>query len=225
MTALSLGIVTLTHKHPAEPDRECKLCPRLVDFRQDNKATYPDFFNGAVQSLGPEKAPFLVIGLAPGLKGANKTGRPFTGDFSGELLFKSLDQMGWTNDKNENRPDDGFELTDCRVTNAVCCVPPQNKPTASEVNNCRPFLLARIAGMKNLKVLMALGRIAHDTTVRTFGLRVAAYKFGHGAVHYLPNGLTLVDSYHVSRYNVNTGVLTEPMFMNALNIVKEELSK
>lgn len=176
-----------------------------------------------MQSFGPVDAPFLVIGLAPGLKGANRTGRPFTGDFSGALLFKCLHQMGWTNDKHENRPDDGFELLNCRVTNAVCCVPPQNKPTAAEVNNCRPFLLARMAGMENLKVLMALGRIAHDTTLRTFGLRLADYKFGHAAVHKLPNGLTLVDSYHVSRYNVNTGVLTEPMFMAALETVKREL--
>jgi len=211
-------------KHPAEPRRDCTLCPRLVEFRTENTAAYPDFYNGAVQSFGPEEAPFLVIGLAPGLKGANKTGRPFTGDFSGELLFKSLHKMGWTNDKNQNRADDGFKLTLCRVTNAVCCVPPQNKPTAVEVNNCRPFLLERIKRMKQLKVLMALGRIAHDTTVRTFGLRLADYKFSHGAVHQLPNGLTLVDSYHVSRYNVNTGVLTESMFMQALEIVKEELA-
>jgi len=209
----------------SEPERECLHCPRLVAFRAENKTSFPEFFNGAVQSFGPEEAPFLVIGLAPGLKGANKTGRPFTGDFSGELLFKGLHKMGWTNDKNQNRTGDGFELTACRVTNAVCCVPPQNKPTAAEVNNCRPFLLARIAAMKNLKVMMALGRIAHDTTVRTFGLRLADYKFGHAAIHRLPNGLTLVDSYHVSRYNVNTGVLTEKMFIKALKTVKQELSR
>lgn len=209
--------------HPAEPNRECALCPRLVAFREENKSIYPEFFNGAVESFGPIEAPFLIIGLAPGLKGANKTGRPFTGDFSGELLFKSLHKMGWTNDNNQNHADDGFELTNCRVTNAVCCVPPQNKPTASEVNNCRPFLLARLELMKNLKVLMALGRIAHDTTLRTFGLRLADYKFGHGNVHQLPNGLILVDSYHVSRYNVNTGVLTEAMFMAALKTVEQQL--
>jgi len=215
----------LSETHPAEPEPNCQQCPRLVAFREENSVAYPDFFNGAVQSFGPISAPFLVIGLAPGLKGANKTGRPFTGDFSGELLFKCLHAIGWTNDMNENHAEDGFELTTCRVTNAVCCVPPQNKPTASEVNNCRPFLLARIALMKNLKVMMALGRIAHDTTIRTFGLRLAEYKFGHAAVHKLPNGLTLVDSYHVSRYNVNTGVLTEPMFMAALKTVQRELSR
>jgi uracil-DNA glycosylase family 4 len=206
-----------------EPEKSCALCPRLVEFRHANQIAYPEYYNGAVASFGAKDAPFLIIGLAPGLKGANKTGRPFTGDFSGELLFKSLDKMGWTNGANENSSEDGYVLEGCRVTNAVCCVPPQNKPTASEVNNCRPFLLARIAGMPNLKVMMALGRVAHDTTIRTYGLRLADYKFGHGVVHTLPNGLTLVDSYHVSRYNVNTGVLTEKMFMNALQTVQKEL--
>lgn len=210
--------------HPSEPKPGCRKCSRLVAFRRENKKAYPEFFNGAVGSFGPEDAPFLIIGLAPGLKGANKTGRPFTGDFSGDLLFGSLDKMGWTNNRNENRVSDGYELSNCRVTNAVCCVPPQNKPTGEEVNNCRPFLLARIDKMKNLKVMMALGRIAHDTTIRTFGLRLADYKFGHGAIHQLPNGLTLVDSYHVSRYNVNTGVLTEDMFMDVLHSVERELA-
>lgn len=210
-------------KHPTEPQRECALCPRLVQFRTSNKAAYPDFYNGAVTSMGAADAPFLIIGLAPGLKGANRTGRPFTGDFSGELLFKGLDRMGWTNNKNKNRPDDGFELVGSRITNAVCCVPPQNKPTAAEVKNCRPFLLARIEAMPNLKVLMALGRVAHDTTLHTFGLRLVDHKFAHGAIHRLPNGLTLIDSYHVSRYNVNTGVLTEAMFMQALKLVAMEI--
>ena len=210
--------------HPSEPLADCDLCPRLVEFRAANKASFPDYYNGAVTSLGPKNAPFLVIGLAPGLKGANRTGRPFTGDFSGELLFRSLDQMGWTNNKNENRADDGFELIGCRITNAVCCVPPKNKPIAAEIANCRPFLIARIMGMPNLKVLMALGRIAHDTTLRTFDLRLNDYKFSHAAVHRLPNGLTLIDSYHVSRYNVNTGVLTEAMFMQALELVAAEIN-
>ena len=212
-------------KHAPEPKASCNRCPRLVAFRKENMAKHPSFFNGAVQSFGPADAPFLIIGLAPGLKGANRTGRPFTGDFSGDLLFKGLAQMGWTSGKNENRADDGFQLIECRITNAVCCVPPQNKPTAEEINSCRDFLLARIARMKNLSVMMALGRIAHDTTIRTFGLRLADYKFGHAKVHMLPNGLHLVDSYHVSRYNVNTGVLTEPMFLDALHIVKNTLSK
>ena len=212
-------------KHAPEPKPNCKKCPRLVAFRKENIVNHPSFFNGAVQSFGPLDAPFVVIGLAPGLKGANRTGRPFTGDFSGDLLFKGLTQMGWTRGKNENHADDGFQLKDCRITNAVCCVPPQNKPTAEEINNCRDFLLARIDLMKKLRVMMALGRIAHDTTIRTFGLRQADYKFGHAKVHLLPNGLYLIDSYHVSRYNVNTGVLTEAMFLTALGMVKEILSK
>lgn len=207
-----------------EPRKNCTRCTRLVAFRKENQKAYPDFFNGAVSSFGAKDAPFLIIGLAPGLKGANKTGRPFTGDFSGEMLFKCLDQMGWTNGANENHPMDGYELSDCRVTNAVCCVPPQNKPTGEEVNNCRPFLLNRIAGMQNLKVMMALGRIAHETTIRTFGLRQKDFPFGHNALHQLPNGLSLVDSYHVSRYNVNTGVLTEAMFLSALGTVKAAIS-
>jgi len=210
-------------KHPPEPETNCKRCHRLVAFRKENTKKHPDFHNGAVQSFGPTDAPFLIIGLAPGLKGANRTGRPFTGDFSGDLLFKGLIQMGWTKGKNENRAGDGFQLKSCRITNAVCCVPPQNKPTAEEVNNCRDFLLARLDTMKRLRVIMVLGRIAHDTTIRTFGLRLADYKFGHSSVHTLPNGLRLVDSYHVSRYNVNTGVLTEPMFLDALKKVELEL--
>ena len=210
-------------KHASEPKSNCKRCPRLVAFRKENTVKHPSFYNGAVQSFGPVDAPFLIIGLAPGLKGANRTGRLFTGDFSGELLFNGLSHMGWTSGKNENRADDGFQLKGCRITNAVCCVPPQNKPTAEEINSCRDYLLARIDVMKNLKVLMALGRIAHETTIRTFGLRQADYKFGHASVHKLPNGLDLVDSYHVSRYNVNTGVLTEAMFLDALRKVKDEL--
>lgn len=206
-----------------EPKKNCSRCKRLVAFRAENKKAYPDFFNGAVSSFGPKEAPFLIIGLAPGLKGANKTGRPFTGDFSGEMLFKCLDKMGWTNGANENHPMDGYELSGCRVTNAVCCVPPQNKPTGEEINKCRPFLLNRIAGMENLKVMMALGRIAHETTIRTFGLRQKDFPFGHNILHKLPNGLMLVDSYHVSRYNVNTGVLTEQMFIDALETVQREL--
>ncbi|MEX0299367.1 MAG: uracil-DNA glycosylase [Kordiimonas sp.] len=207
--------------HPAEPEKDCKLCPRLVEFRTDNQAAYPDFFNGAVQSFGPMDATYLILGLAPGLKGANKTGRPFTGDFSGELLYKCLDILGWSNDSNDNHPRDGYELKNTLVTNAVRCVPPQNKPTTLEVHNCRPFLVSLIEQMRNLKVIFALGKIAHDTALRTFGLTLSHYKFAHAATHTLPNGLTLVDSYHCSRYNVNTGVLTEEMFLAALRQMKK----
>lgn len=210
-------------KIPPEPKPNCSLCPRLVAFRRANQKTYPDYFNGAVASFGDESASILVVGLAPGLKGANKTGRPFTGDFSGELLFNCLTKMGWSNGQNENHPDDGFELQGVMITNAVRCVPPENKPVGQEVNNCRPFLMARIDALPSLKVLFALGKVAHDTTLRNFGFRLADFPFAHKAEHHLPNGLILVDSYHCSRYNVNTGRLTEAMFMDALETAKKAL--
>lgn len=209
---------------PPEPAADCSLCPRLVEFRLANQKAYPTFFNGAVPSFGDENARFLVIGLAPGLKGANQTGRPFTGDYAGDLLYKCLKTMGWASGDYDKRPDDGFTLHDTMITNAVRCVPPQNKPVGAEVNNCRPFLISRMASLPNLKVLLALGKIAHDTTIRTFGLKQSAYKFAHEAVHPLPNGLTLVDSYHCSRYNVNTGRLTEDMFLNALELVRKHIA-
>lgn len=213
------------HACPPEPEKDCALCPRLVEFRRANEAEYPAFFNGAVPSFGDLKARFLIVGLAPGLKGANQTGRPFTGDYAGDLLYSCLTKAGWTKGQYDRRPDDGFELEGAMVTNAVRCVPPQNKPIGSEVNNCRPFLISRIEQLPNLKVLLALGKIAHDTTIKTFGLKQSAYKFAHEAVHQLPNGLTLVDSYHCSRYNVNTGRLTEEMFLNALGRVTEQINK
>ncbi|TNE65230.1 MAG: uracil-DNA glycosylase [Alphaproteobacteria bacterium] len=208
---------------PPEPAADCSLCPRLVAFREANQAAYPSFFNGAVPSFGSEDASLVVVGLAPGLKGANQTGRPFTGDYAGDLLYKCLLQMGWAKGNYARRPDDGFELVGTMVTNAVRCVPPENKPIGSEINNCRPFLESRLASLPNLKVLLALGKIAHDTTIRNFGFRLAAYPFAHEAVHHLPNGLILVDSYHCSRYNVNTGRLTEDMFMNALRACEKAI--
>lgn len=208
---------------PPEPEAGCTLCPRLVEFRRDNERAYPSFFNGAVPSFGDENARILVVGLAPGLKGANQTGRPFTGDYAGDLLYKCLKIMGWAKGSYDKRPDDGFTLHDIMITNAVRCVPPQNKPIGAEVNNCRPFLVSRMASLKNLKVLFALGKIAHDTTLRTFGYKLSAYPFTHEGVHHLPNGLTLVDSYHCSRYNVNTNRLTEEMFLNALRLVEKEI--
>lgn len=208
------------HPFPPEPAPDCALCPRLVAFREENQAQYPAFFNGAVPSFGDEDASFLIVGLAPGLKGANQTGRPFTGDYAGDLLYACLEKAGWTEGTYDRRPDDGFTLRGAMVTNAVRCVPPQNKPVGAEVNNCRPFLISRIDSLPKLKVLLALGKIAHDTTIRTFGLKQSAYKFGHAAVHHLPNGLTLVDSYHCSRYNVNTNRLTEDMFLDALALVR-----
>lgn len=218
-----MALIEAPSNVPPEPEANCTLCPRLVEFREANEAKFPSFFNGAVPSFGDENASILVIGLAPGLKGANQTGRPFTGDYAGDLLYKCLSAMGWAHGIYDKRPDDGFSLTNVMITNAVRCVPPQNKPIGSEINNCRPFLISRMATMPNLKVLFALGKIAHDTTLRTFGYKLSAYPFGHEAVHELPNGLILVDSYHCSRYNVNTNRLTEEMFMNALNLVKKHI--
>jgi len=208
-------------KGATEPRPNCSLCPRLVQFRTENQAAHPSFYNGAVQSFGSMDARHLILGLAPGLKGANRTGRPFTGDFSGELLYKCLDKIGLSNQQNQNRPDDEYKLTDTLITNAVRCVPPQNKPTTEEVKKCRPYLTNLIGSMPNLTVIFALGKVAHDALLRTYGLTLAHYKFAHNIVHTLPNGLVLVDSYHCSRYNVNTGVLTETMFMQALQTMRK----
>jgi uracil-DNA glycosylase len=201
---------------PEQPGHDCPLCPRLVEFRQKNRATFPEFHNAPVDSFGPLAARLLIVGLAPGLKGANRTGRPFTGDYAGDLLYATLRECGLAAGSYDRRADDGFALVDCRVTNAVRCVPPENKPTPAEIKTCRRFLADEIAGLKRLRVILALGRIAHDSVVAAGGGRGSQFRFGHGAVHALPNGLRLVDSYHCSRYNTQTGVLTEPMFRQAV---------
>lgn len=203
-----------------EPAADCSLCPRLVDFRHANVAKFPAFHNAPVSAFGPLDARLLVVGLAPGLKGANRTGRPFTGDHAGDLLYPSLIQAGFAGGQFGREADDGLELSDCRITNAVRCVPPQNKVTGAEAATCRPFLVTEIEAMAHLKVLLGLGRVAHEAVLRTFGLRLAAYPFSHGAQHHLPNGLILADSFHCSRYNVNTGRLTEAMFNDVLQAVR-----
>lgn len=210
--------------HPAEPDKDCKRCPRLVAFRRDNMVQYPGYYNGAVQSFGDKTGRLLVVGLAPGLQGANKSGRPFTGDTSGELLFETLTQMGFTRGVFGNHTEDGFSLKDAMVTNAVCCVPPENRPTAQEAVNCRPFLKSRIEQMANLRVLFALGKVAHDAVLKTFALKLADYQFSHSALHQLPDGYVLVDSYHCSRYNLNTKRLTPNMFKSAFALAKEAMT-
>jgi len=199
------------------PDSACTLCPRLAGFRADNRAAHPDWHNGPVESFGPLSAKLLVIGLAPGLQGANRTGRPFTGDYAGDLLYMTLAKHGYARGCYDKRRDDGLELVDARITNAVRCVPPQNKPVGSEVSNCLPFLAREIAAMPNLKAMLCLGLLSHNATLRGLGFRQSAFKFGHGMVHHLPGvpdgeGPVLVDSYHCSRYNTNTGRLTEDMF-------------
>jgi len=207
----------------AEPDRDCVLCPRLAEFRNHHAALEPDWFNGAVPSFGPDDARLLIVGLAPGIKGANRTGRPFTGDYAGDLLYATLVEFGFAQGRYDKRIDDGLELKDCMVTNAVRCVPPQNKPTGAEIKSCRGFLKNRIHGLVNLKVIMALGRIAHDSTLSALDCRRAAHPFGHAARHQVSNRLTLIDSYHCSRYNTNTGRLTTPMFRQVFEEIKQVL--
>ncbi|NVK18069.1 MAG: uracil-DNA glycosylase [Methylocystaceae bacterium] len=210
---------------PAVPALDCGLCPRLVEFRIDNQKKYPDFFNGPVPSFGPISAQVLVVGLAPGLKGANCTGRPFTGDYAGDLLYPTLKMFGFATGAYGSSADDGFELVNCRITNAVRCVPPQNKTTAAEEKNCRPFLIDELNAMANLKVIVALGSVGHNAVIQTLGLKKSQWKFGHNVRHALPDGAPILfDSYHCSRYNTNTGRLTEAMFHDVFRAVCEELA-
>lgn len=195
-----------------EPGRDCPLCPRLAAFRAAQRSRFPDWHNAPVPSFGGIDARLLVVGLAPGLKGANRTGRPFTGDYAGELLYATLGKFGFARGSYAARVDDGLALVDCRITNAVRCVPPENKPEPKEIANCRAFLAAEISAMPRLRAVMALGAIAHQAALGALGLKRAPYPFRHGAVHRLPTGLALADSYHCSRYNTNTGKLTAAMF-------------
>jgi uracil-DNA glycosylase family 4 len=194
------------------PAADCPLCPRLVGYRESNRAANPAWFNGAVPSFGPLQARFLVVGLAPGVRGANRTGRPFTGDFAGVLLYQTLVKYGFATGAYGADPADGMVLRDCRVTNAVRCVPPGNLPTPAEITGCNPFLVQELAAMPQLRVVLALGGVSHKAVLRARGLRAGHVTFAHGAVHTLQDGLLLVDSYHVSRLNTNTGRLTTPMF-------------
>ncbi len=194
------------------PTTDCPLCPRLVDYRASNRAANPTWFNGAVPSFGPADGRFLVVGLAPGVRGANRTGRPFTGDFAGVLLYRTLIKFGFAIGTYGADPADGVELRDCRVTNAVRCVPPANLPTPAEITTCNGFLVRELQAMPRLRVVLALGGVSHKAVLRACGLRANHFAFVHGAVHTLPDELLVVDSYHVSRLNTNTGRLTIPMF-------------
>jgi uracil-DNA glycosylase family 4 len=195
-----------------EPGRDCPLCPRLVAFRKTWRSAEPGWHNAPVPTFGSADARLLIVGLAPGLRGANRTGRPFTGDYAGDLLYRTLLDFGFAEGSYAATPDDGLTLVDAAITNAVRCVPPENKPLPVEIRTCRQFLSATIAAMPRLAAIVALGRIAHDSTVAALGLRSAAAPFAHGAVHAADDRRTLHDSYHCSRYNTNTGVLTEEMF-------------
>jgi uracil-DNA glycosylase family 4 len=204
------------------PPRDCALCPRLADFRAANRIRHPDFANAPVESFGADDAPLLIVGLAPGLKGANRTGRPFTGDYAGDLLYATLGELKLTIGHYERRPDDGLMLKDCAIVNAVRCVPPENKPTPAEIGNCRTYLRLAFDALSRLQAIVALGRIAHETVLRTLGLRVAAHPFVHGARHDLGVGRPkLFDSYHCSRYNTNTGVLTPAMFRDVMRAARD----
>jgi uracil-DNA glycosylase family 4 len=194
-----------------KPGRDCPRCPRLVAFRKKWRGKEPTWFNAPVPSFGPVDARLLIVGLAPGLQGANRTGRPFTGDYAGVLLYEMLKQYKFARGDYAAHPDDGLTLTDCRITNAVRCVPPENKPTLVEISTCRDFLKVTIAEMEKLRAILALGRIAHDSTLVALAVKKSAAPFGHGAKHRLDK-VTLFSSYHCSRYNTNTGVLTPEMF-------------
>ena len=205
-----------------QPDRDCPLCPRLADFRNATRMKHADWFNSPVPSFGDPNGRLLIVGLAPGLQGANRTGRPFTGDYAGDLLYATLIEYGFAEGHYQARPDDGLRLLDCLISNAVRCVPPQNKPLPAEIGNCRRFLAATLFGMPRLRALVALGRIAHDTVLKALELRSGSAPFAHGAKHQVGR-LKLYDSYHCSRYNTNTGVLTPDMFRAVFAKVKADL--
>ena len=198
------------------PVKDCPLCPRLVAYRRENQTAYPHWFNGAVPAFGGLDARYLVVGLAPGLRGANRTGRPFTGDWAGDLLYGTLLELGLARGSYDQRPDDGLSLINLRITNAVRCVPPANKPLPSEFKSCLPFLADEIAQMPNLTDLFAVGRDGHQAVLSALSLSKSAFPFAHGHQHQLTPHLRLTDSYHCSRYNTNTGRLTPQMFKDAM---------
>ena len=218
-----LGSTSIPTKTPSEtaespapaavlPGRDCLLCPRLAALREVQRTTHPEWFNAPVPPFGDPSAKVLIIGLAPGLRGANRTGRPFTGDYAGELLYATLHKFGLSQGNYDARADDGLSLVGARVTNAVRCVPPQNKPEPRELAACRAFLASEIAASPGLRAFVALGAIAHDAVLTALGLRRTLFRFAHGAVHALPEGRLLADSYHCSRLNTNTGRLSARMF-------------
>ena len=200
---------------------DCARCDRLVAFRTQSRIDHPGYFGRAVPSFGPAGASLLIVGLAPGMHGANATGRPFTGDYAGILLYQTLFDLGLASSPVSEHAEDGLRLIGCRITNAVRCVPPQNTPVGAEINNGRPYLIEELEAVPPGGVLLALGKIAHDQVIRALGLRVAAYKFAHEAVHALPGGLQLVDSYHCSRYNTNTRRLTPAMFESVMRRARD----
>lgn len=205
----------------SEPPLDCGLCPRLSAFLDDLREEEPEWWNAPVPAWGDAEAWLAIVGLAPGKHGANRTGRPFTGDYAGDLLFETLAETNFSTGNYDKRVDDGLQLNGCIIVNSVKCLPPQNKPTTEEANNCRQFLTAQLAELENLTVFVALGKIAHDSFIKHLGLKLSAYKFGHMAEHNLPDGRVLIDSYHCSRYNTQTGRLTPEMFQSVFNRANE----
>ena len=203
------------------PRRDCGLCPRLVRYREESRDQHPDWHNAPVPAFGSLDASLLIVGLAPGLKGANRTGRPFTGDYAGDLLYQTLLKFDFAQGAYGKTATDGLALVDCRITNGIRCVPPQNKPTGAEINACRPFLSAEIAAMKNLRCIVALGAVSHTTVLGALEQKKSAFPFAHCAVHQPPGRPILIDSYHCSRYNTNTRRLTTDMFNNVFKTVRE----
>ncbi len=210
----------LTH---SEPSRDCPLCPRLKAFRHANQAREPNWFNGPVPSFGSRDASLLIVGLAPGMQGANRTGRPFTGDYAGDLLYATLLEFGFASGVYDERPDDDLTLIDCRIANAVRCVPPQNKPLPAEIVTCRKFLGATFDEMPNLRAIIMLGRVSHDSTLKALGIKATDAPFSHGA-EFQHGAIRLFDSYHCSRYNTNTRRLTPAMFKSVFASVREYLA-
>jgi len=206
------------------PAPDCALCPRLAAYRADNAAEHPDWFNAPVPSFGELDARLLVVGMAPGVRGANRTGRPFTGDYAGVLLYETLLKFGFATGSYGADPADGLTLRDCRITNAVRCVPPANLPVPAEVTTCNQFLAAELAAMPNLRVVLSLGVLSHAAMLRASALPVSRLRFKHGELHTLPDGLKLANSYHVSRYNTSTKRLTTQMFEDVVAAIQAELN-
>lgn len=203
-------------------DMECRRCARLAGFLDEVKLQHPDYFARPVPSFGAEQPKLLIVGLAPGMHGANRTGRPFTGDYAGVLLYQTLHKFGYASAAVSLSADDGLQLQHCRITNAVKCLPPENKPTGAEINACNRYLAAEIASLPNDAVILALGNVAHQAVLKALDLKAAACKFGHGARHELPDGRILYDSYHCSRYNTQTRRLTEAMFHAVFESIQQE---
>lgn len=205
-------------------DINCRQCERLASFLDDVKIKHPSYFCKPVPAFGDKDAQFLIVGLAPGLHGANQTGRPFTGDYAGVLLYETLHRFGFSSALESTVADDGLVLSNCRITNAVKCLPPENKPLPVEINTCNQFLADELQGLKENSILLALGTVAHNAVLKAYNLKLSSYKFAHAARHELPNGQLLYDSYHCSRYNTQTKRLTETMFHDVFASVKQALA-